>query len=122
MKNKYRVAAKERRTWEGRVYASRAEMLYAQQLDIELHAGEILSIEEQPVVTLGVPENRYIPDFRVVNRRGEESWIDVKGVETQMFRRNVRLWRAYGPGPLLVVKHLGRGRFETTKTIIPIEA
>ena len=119
-RNKYRVANRDRRTWNGKVYASRAEMLYAQLLGAHREDGAIVEIEEQPLVTLGVPENRYRPDFRVVDCDGVTSWVDVKGVETTMFRRNMRLWKAYGPGPLLVVRHVRDGRFKTMRTILPV--
>jgi len=104
MRHKYRVAPKEERTARGRVYASKAERLYADQLYVLLAGGAIKSIEEQPKVTLGIPENVYIPDFHVIYRDGPAEWIDVKGFETKKFRHDKKLWKKYGPGPLRIVR------------------
>lgn len=101
-RNKYHVAPKERRTDEnGRVYASRAEMLYAKNL-------RLLGVEfiEQPRVTLGDTGIVYVPDF-YANLNGDWVYIDVKGVETAAFRIKKKLWKLYGPASLHVVKRRG---------------
>jgi len=113
--HKYNVAAPEARRWNGRLYASKAEREYAQQLHFLLESHVIQLIQEQPTLSLGVPENVYRPDFRVV-QDGEERYIDVKGVETAMFRRACKLWAAYGPAPLHIIKKKG-ARFITDRVI-----
>ena len=111
--NKYRVSAPEARTWNGKTYASKAEMEYAVMLHTQLERGQfILDYIEQPRVWLGVRENVYVPDFLVVWADRCPSYIDVKGVETAAFRRNKKLWSRYGRLELQVVKKKGK-RFET---------
>jgi len=113
--HKYILAQPEHRRWNGKLYASKAEREYAQQLHFLLDSHVIQLIQEQPTLSLGVPENVYRPDFRVVEN-GEERYIDVKGVETAMFRRACKLWAAYGPAPLHIIKKRG-ARFVTDRII-----
>ena len=56
-------------------------------------------------------DDRYRADFVVFKSNGEVYAIDVKGAETESFRRIRRLWLKYGPMPLKVVK---RGRITET--------
>lgn len=106
--NKYNVAPTKARTWQGRTYASKAEMLYAQELYTLRAAGEIIEIIEQPRVWLGVPENTYRPDFLVIPLIGHPYFVDVKGVETKEFRRIRKLWAQYGRLDLHIVRLTGR--------------
>lgn len=110
------VAPKADRTWRGVLYASKAERLRAEYLDELLRLGELIHVVEQPTYRLGCAENRYRPDFMCVDKRGEVWVEDVKGMETQSFRRHVMLWKAHGPCPLHVVKLKGR-RWETSEII-----
>ena len=116
--SKYRVSLPDERRWNGRTYGSKAEMRYAQQLDVLLRAGEILDYVEQPRRCLGVPENVYVPDFLVIPSEGRPYYVDVKGHETAKFKRDVKLWASYGHLPLHVVKARG-SRFAIHKTITP---
>jgi hypothetical protein len=80
--------------------------LYAEVLWDRLRAGTIQVLIEQPTLWLGVPENVYRPDFFVmVNGQGQ--FIDVKGVETQAFRKVKKLWASYGQCPLHIIKRKG---------------
>lgn len=117
-RNKYRVSPAEERRWNGRTYDSKAEMHYAQSLDLLIRAGEISAVVEQPRVTLGVPENEYRPDFLVIPRDERPYFVDVKGMETPAFKKNKRLWSAYGRLPLVVVKRKGKG-WQVTEKIDP---
>lgn len=99
---KYGVAAPSKRRMGGRTYGSKAEMEYAQRLQIELAAGEVLLILEQTKLSLGVPENVYVPDFFVL-KDGSCHFVEVKGKPTPKWRRDRKLWRAYGPADLVVV-------------------
>ncbi|MFP4141495.1 MAG: DUF1064 domain-containing protein [Phycisphaerae bacterium] len=115
-RNKHGVAEPDRRRWRGRLYDSRAEMLYAQQLELRLEAGELLEVVEQPRTWLGVPENRYAPDFLVIPAEGVPYYVDVKGQETPKFKRDKKLWAAYGRLELRIVMRQG-GRFAVVERI-----
>jgi hypothetical protein len=110
---KYGIAAPERRTYRGVLYASRAEMLRAEELELMLRAGELRGWTRQ-VPFLLAPPLRYVVDFLVFHRDGRVWAEDVKGVETPAFRANVRLWREHGLCPLEIRKRGGPSR-----TIIP---
>lgn len=113
-KPKYNTAPREDRTYNGTVYDSKAEMSRAQALDMLLAGGAIRSYTRQPRFELGVAENVYVADFHVIDSDGTE-WIeDVKGASTPKWRRDLKLWEAYGPLPLHVLKHAGGIRFATT--------
>lgn len=118
-RNKYNVAPAERRTYNGVVYDSRAEMLYAQQLDQLKQVGHVLEIERQPQLEL-VEGYRYRPDFKVTWQDGVE-YVDVKGKETTEFRRTLRMWKVHMPGHVLrVVAQRGttkRPQFVTTRIV-----
>lgn len=116
-RNKYRVAPKSRRTdATGKTYASRSEMRYAAHLRTLIAAKEIVAIEEQPRLTLGIPENVYVPDFKVTPVTGDPYYVDVKGAETAAFRQNLKLWKVYGPAELRVVRPEW-GKFKTTRVV-----
>lgn len=108
-RNKYNVAPVVDRTFRGKVYASKAECIRAQELRMLMQAGEIRQVIEQPRFELGIPENVYIADFQVTDRDGTVWVEDVKGVETAKFKHNKRLWRRYGKCPLVLFKRKGDG-------------
>jgi hypothetical protein len=113
--NKYRVAPKEERTFRGRVYASKAEMLRSMELNLLMDNGQIAILTYQPRFHLGCKENTYVADFQIEDDE-HRTWVeDVKGCETRKFRHDVKLWRAYGPCPLHILKRRGAG---WKKTII----
>jgi hypothetical protein len=94
----------EHTTYLGESYDSAQEAAYrAHVIGPELHAGEILYVVRRPRFTLGVPENVYVSDWHVVLAACPYV-LDVKGSETAKFRKDKRLWRSYGPAPLVVVK------------------
>jgi hypothetical protein len=118
--HKYGVAPKAERTIGGVTYASKAESLRAAQLKFLADScGWIVT--PQPKFTLGCPENVYIADFQVRDSEGQwfhdcdpailvSVWVeDVKGIKTAKFRHDVKLWRKYGPVPLVILKRKGRG-------------
>lgn len=117
-RHKYGVAPSQARRWRGKVYDSRAEMLYAKDvLDPMVVAREIV-VFEQVRIWLGVPENVCVIDFLVIplNDWQRPYFVDVKGVKTAAFKRNVRLWKRYGPLDLHIVKREG-GYFETVEIV-----
>lgn len=83
----------------GIVFASKAEARYAAELMILQRAGEIVDIEYQPSIELVPRPNlvRYVADFLVTYRDGRKEWIDVKGMETPVFRLKMRLLRHFRP-------------------------
>jgi hypothetical protein len=93
-----------RTTYNGRSYASKAEATRAQVLDHLKAAGQIRDWTPQPRFRLGCPENVYIADFDVLGADGRRWVEDVKGHETAKFKRDKKLWRAYGPCPLHVLR------------------
>lgn len=94
----------QKMTWAGETYDSKSEAAFAQQVVAPaLAAGEWLYVVRRARFRLGVPENVYECDWLVVTQRYTFA-IDVKGTETPKFRRDRKLWAAYGPCPLVVAK------------------
>lgn len=69
-------------------------------------AGELILEAKQDNVFLTQARLRYIPDFRCRDlSTGEVFYVEAKGMETDIWKRNLRLWRAgYGPGRLEIWK------------------
>lgn len=105
--SKYKVSPPEERRYNGRTYGSKSEMRYAKHLDRLLEQGIVLDFVCQPKTWLGVPENVYVPDFLIIPHGGPPYYVDVKGMETQKFKRDKKLWKAYGRLALHVVKAKG---------------
>ncbi len=104
--NKYGVNPKEKRTYNGVVYASTAEMKYRIKLDtiVKYNNKEnpISKIEEQikyPIEIKGVKCFTYILDFRITYSSGVVQHIDVKGSKLgaayAMFRLKKKCVEAY---------------------------
>lgn len=106
--NKYKVAPKEERTFNGTVFASKKEMRRYQELLLLEKSGMIWQLEIQPVfefhlqiTSCGTKDQilttvKYIGDFRY---KEEEKIIveDVKGVETKEFKRKKRWMKKLYP-------------------------
>ena len=125
-KNKYNVASKENRTYNGKVYASRAEMRKAQELDLRIKAGEIDFYLEQVYFDLGgSPRVRYKADFLTFKHlrfdsivfndvtvsdamKAIDSWeihlIEVKGKKTKDFIIKEKLYREQYDLPMEITK------------------
>lgn len=104
--NKYGVNPKEKRTYNGIVYASTAEMKYRIKLDTIVkynnEENPISKIEEQikyPIEIKGFKCFTYILDFRVTYSSGVVQHIDVKGSKLgaayAMFRLKKKCVEAY---------------------------
>ena len=118
-KNKYNVSPPEDRRYNGRTYASKAEMRYAMLLYQLRDNGDIIDFVEQPRLWLGVPENKYVPDFLVIPESSISvypHYVDVKGFYTPAFKRVVKLWKAYGILDLVVIKPT-KTSFKTAEVI-----
>jgi len=120
MPGKYKVSpAKDRRAM-GRTFGSRAEMRYALYLEEAYEAGFVLDYICQPRIWLGVPENVYVPDFFVVPGCSIlPHYIDVKGMRTAKFKRDVKLFKEYGRSKLIIVKETSAHKFKTVEIITP---
>ncbi len=109
--SKYKVSPANERQYLGRTFGSKAEMEYCKMLEDSVKTGSIMDYICQPRVWLGVPENVYVPDFFVIPHPsiGMGWYVDVKGVETAKFKKDKKLWAAYGRGKLKIVKRQGSG-------------
>lgn len=87
----------------GLSYASKAEAKRADELDLLTKLHHIRGYISQPRFRLGCPENVYVADFLVFPKKGDPWAEDVKGVQTQKFKRDTKLWKAYGPCKLHVL-------------------
>lgn len=115
-----KVSPAKDRTYNGELFASKAEMEYYRDVLLIQKCGGIIStIERQPKFLLGCPENVYRADFLVIsNKWPEPIVIDVKGMTTQSFARHRRLWSVYGVCPLHIVKRSGK-KFKTVEIVVP---
>lgn len=94
---KIRVKGFSSQSYNGRVYHSKTEARYAQELDLQVKAGEIKEWTPQYRVSLDVNGQHicnYIVDFRVVKPDGEIELHEVKGFETEIFRLKRLLFEA----------------------------
>jgi len=113
-RNKFNVAPVNRRTYKGRTYDSRAEMLYAQHLDLLVRSGDVVDYCDQPKVHIS-GDLWYRPDYLVLEP-DDAYYVDVKGVMTDGFRKVMAAWPARTGLPLRVIKHQ-RGKFITTEVV-----
>lgn len=115
-RNKFHAIPTE---YNGVRYASKSEAARAQELDMLESAGEINWWIGQPRFHLGSAEAKYVADFLVCGKDGEGHWTeDVKGMVTQKFARDKKLWKAYGKMPLHILKRKKNG---WTREIIEIK-
>ena len=99
-KQKYNATATEYRGWR---FDSKAEANYARELDEKVGSGEVYMWLRQTPFDLG-EDTRYRADFLVIETDGTIYAVDVKGYQTQSFKRIKRLWKKYGKIPLQIVK------------------
>lgn len=110
--HKYGVAAKENRTYDGVVYDSKAEAIYAAEVDLLFTNNDIKEWERQVTFQLG-PDSKTRVDF-VVTEWHEQYAVEIKGVETPAFRRVRRLWKKYGTMDMIIKKRHGN-RWQTSR-------
>lgn len=94
------VAPVTDRTYDGRVYHSKAEMNAAMQLDFQLRAGLIRRWTPQvpyPIIVNGVRVCKVVIDFEVEALDGLIEAIEVKGHETELYRLKAKLLKACYP-------------------------
>lgn len=90
--------------YNGVRYDSKREARYAAELDAKMHAGEVVGWLRQ--IGLHLPgRTRYIVDFMVFYADGRVQAVDVKGMETPMWRLKMRQAQECYPWlPIEVVK------------------
>lgn len=115
-----KVSPREERTYNGELFASKAEMHYYRDvLTVLQRNGFINNLHRQPKFALGCPENVYRADFGFYDITfGKNVVVDVKGMTTAAFARHRRLWSIYGPCPLHIVKRSGK-KFKTVEIVVP---
>lgn len=115
--NKYRNTKTE---LAGRTFDSKAEAALFSLLSLRERGGEIRDLAHHPgTVFLTAARIQYRPDFRYVEcKTGETHWAEYKGFETPSWRKNLRLWRSVGPGPLHVWKGSATA-LRLVETVIP---
>lgn len=81
---------------DGIRFDSKAEARYYEQLKLRVAAGEVLYFHRQVRIELpgGV---RYVVDFQEFHADGTTHYVDVKGVETPMFKTKKRQVEALYP-------------------------
>lgn len=98
-RHKYGVAAKEDRTMDGIVFASKKEMTRYAELKLMEKAGEIGCLEIQvgyPLVVNGKTVGKYVADFDYWTD-GKRITEDVKGMRTPIYRLKKKMFEAqYG--------------------------
>jgi hypothetical protein len=99
-KNKYGVATKDRRTFNGEVFDSLKEMRYAQQLEQLKSATDpynrVESFQRQIPFTLTVNDQlicKYVLDFKVQYCNGRIEYVDVKGMKTPVYRLKKKMMK-----------------------------
>lgn len=104
--NKHGVAPAGERVVDGITFDSKLEAGRYRELKALRDGGdaEVRHFEWQVRFHLGVPENVYVVDFVIWTRDGAAWAEDVKGHETPKFLRDLKLWRAYGPMDLMILK------------------
>jgi hypothetical protein len=92
-----------KRTWvDGICFHSKKEADYYQELKLLMQAGEISGFCLQPefVLVEGNPKDRaitYKADFIVFNKDGTYKIVDVKGFESQQWKRTAKQFRLKFP-------------------------
>lgn len=104
----------------GMSFQSNGERDCYQLLMLLERAGNIKFVKPQDHVYLTEARIAYVADFKVLDLEhgGQETWVEFKGFETDVWRIKRRLWMFYGPGPLWVYKGHGL-RMNRVETITP---
>jgi hypothetical protein len=98
--NKYRNI---KTSYNSVLYDSKKEASYAQHLDLLLRAKEIKSwVGDKKELRFNLIVNgkkicAYIPDFKIVHNSGLVEYVDVKGMETTVFKLKFKLIKALYP-------------------------
>ena len=94
------IAPPALRTYAGRVYHSKSEAKYAFELDALKAAGRIKDWAPQvarEIVVEGVKICKVVIDFEVIPIAGKPWYIEVKGMESEVYKLKRKLLRACFP-------------------------
>jgi len=92
--NKYGSTSHE---YNGRIYHSKKEAAYAQELDLRIKAGEVREWTPQFKISLAANGRHictYIPDFLVTFADGSQELHEVKGFATETYRLKRKILEA----------------------------
>ena len=112
---------------DGIVFDSRAEGRFYEHLLDLMHDGVVESSEMQKPYTLldkfphpktgkTIRAIKYVPDFEVIYTDGRVEVVDVKGMQTDVFRMKCKLFMFRYQIPLVLVKYN-----RTTKKFVEVE-
>jgi len=104
----------------GRSFGSKSEgQCFQDMILLRERAGEITDVQCQESVYLTKARIQYISDFSFLDLTiGEKFWAEYKGFETKVWLIKKKLWKHYGPGPLLIYKKNKYGIL-LTETVVP---
>lgn len=92
----------------GKIYDSKKEARYSEQLELRRLAGEIKEIHPQYCLRLdinGVHICKYYIDFKIILKDGKEQFIEVKGYPTPEWRMKWKMAMAiYGKEKFVLIK------------------
>lgn len=100
-RHKYGVSKPADRTYNGVLYASKAEMQDAQEFDMLVKAGRLHSVARQvplPFMLNGKVIFTHYVDFRLQHNDGRVTFCERKGIETAIYRLKMKLLHAQDPG------------------------
>ena len=114
-------------TIDGITFASKSEWRYYQHLLGLMESGVVESFEMQKPYTLldkfphpktgkTIRAIKYVPDFEVIYTDGRVEVVDVKGMQTDVFRMKCKLFMFRYQIPLVLVKYN-----RTTKKFVEVE-
>lgn len=86
-----------RSSFQGIIYHSKAEAGFAEELELRRKANDILSWERQIPIELRVNDRlicKYYCDFLIHHKGGEKELVEVKGMETEVYRLKRKLLEA----------------------------
>lgn len=89
-----------RTEYNGVIYHSAKEAKYAAELDLLKRAGEVKEWFRQvrvPLCVSGILICTYVVDFMYRDRDGKETYVEIKGAETQTWKIKWKLFNALYP-------------------------
>lgn len=93
-KNKYNA---KKQSFNGVKYDSTLEAKVAEDLEWQLKAGELVEVKRQvkiPIYVNGVLVCSYYIDFVTTDKHGSKKYIEVKGLETELWKLKWKLCQA----------------------------
>ncbi len=112
-------AKRTRLAGEEKSFPSKLEAKVYAYCKMREQLGQIEGLVRYASVSLSAAGIKYKPDARAIySDTKQEFWIEAKGAVTERFRMIIKLWKAFGPGPLEIWKENRRGIY-LADTVIP---